>query len=104
MDPNIERILDMGFSPPKDPKNLYLEEKKNSYLDVQATYVLLNVVSSVVSLAIMPFRSAHELWRKLQEKYDVSKIIEDIIFLPLQAVTNFLPLHQCVEIHKVMIW
>jgi hypothetical protein len=33
MDPNIERILDMGFSPPKDSQNLYLEEKKNSYLN-----------------------------------------------------------------------
>jgi hypothetical protein len=77
MDPNIERILDMGFSPPKDPKKLTFEENKISYLDAQATYVLLNVVSSVVSLAIMPFLSARELWKKLQEKYNVSKMIED---------------------------
>jgi hypothetical protein len=32
MDPNIERILDMGFSPPKDSQSLSLEEKRNSYL------------------------------------------------------------------------
>jgi hypothetical protein len=25
----------------------------------------------------MPFRDAHEFWTKLQEKYDVSKFIED---------------------------
>ena len=24
MDPNLERIIDMGFSPPKDPKRLSL--------------------------------------------------------------------------------
>ena len=28
MDPNIERILDMGFSPPKDPQNLSLEDEE----------------------------------------------------------------------------
>jgi hypothetical protein len=33
MDPNIERILDMGFSPPKDSQSLSLEEKRNSYLN-----------------------------------------------------------------------
>jgi hypothetical protein len=31
MDPNIERILDMGFSPPKDSQSLSLEENGNSY-------------------------------------------------------------------------
>ena len=32
IDPNIERILDMGLSPPKDPQNQSLEEETNSYL------------------------------------------------------------------------
>ena len=32
MDPNMERIVDMGFSPPKDPQNLSLEDEKNSHL------------------------------------------------------------------------
>ena len=32
MDPNLERIVDMGFSPPKDPQNLSIEDEKNSYL------------------------------------------------------------------------
>ena len=77
MDPHIERILDMGFSPPKDSQNLSLEEEKNSYLDAQATNVLFHVVSNVVLSSIMPFRNAHELWTKLQEKFDVSKIVED---------------------------
>jgi hypothetical protein len=75
MDPNIERIVDMGFSPPKDPTNLCLEDEKNSYLNAQAINVLSNVVSIVVMTSIMPFRNAHELWIKLQEKYDVSKLL-----------------------------
>ena len=45
MDPNLERIVDMGFSPPKDSQNLSLEDEKNSYLDAQASNVLFNVVS-----------------------------------------------------------
>jgi hypothetical protein len=77
MDPNIERILDMGFSPPKDSQNLSLEEKKNSYLNSRATIVLFDVVSNAVIYAIMPFYNAHEFWTKIQEKYDMSNIIED---------------------------
>jgi hypothetical protein len=33
MDPNIEKILEMGFSPPKDSQSLSLEERRNSYLN-----------------------------------------------------------------------
>jgi hypothetical protein len=33
MDPNIVRILDMGFSPPKESQSLSLEDKRNSYLN-----------------------------------------------------------------------
>ena len=67
----------MGFSPPKDPQKLSSEDEKNSYLNAQASNVLVNDLSNVVTFSIMHFQSAHELWRKLQEKYDVSKIIED---------------------------
>ena len=77
MDPNIERILDMGFSPPYDPQRLSLEDEKNSYLDAQASNVLVYFVSNVVMCSIMPYRNAHEIWTKLQDKYDVSNIIED---------------------------
>jgi hypothetical protein len=77
MDPNIERILDMGFSPPKDSQSLSLEEKRNFYLNSRASNVLVDFVSNAVILAIMPFRSAHEFWTKIQEKYDVSNTIED---------------------------
>ena len=75
--PDMERILDMGFSPPKDPQNPTFEEKKNSYLDAQANKVLCHVVSHVVVSSMMPFRSAHELWTKLRDIYEVSKTIED---------------------------
>jgi hypothetical protein len=77
MDPNIERILDMGFSPPKDSRNLSLEEKKNPYLEAQASNVLVDFVSNAVILAIIPFRSAPEFWTKIQDKYDMSNNIED---------------------------
>ena len=45
MDPNIVRFLDMGFSSPKDPQNLSIEENINPYLDDQVSKVLINVVS-----------------------------------------------------------
>ena len=67
----------MGFSSPMDPQNLSLEEKTNSYLDAHVSKVLCLVVSYVVMCPIMPCRNAHEIWTKLQEKYDVSNIIED---------------------------
>src|SRR5664279_6612183 len=72
MDPNIERILDMSFSLPKDPKRLSLEDDKNSYLNAQASNVLFNTLSDVVIMSVFPFRNAHELWTNLQDKYDVS--------------------------------
>ena len=34
-DPNLGRIVDMGFYPPKDPQRLSLEDEKNSYLNAQ---------------------------------------------------------------------
>ncbi|KAK1647190.1 hypothetical protein QYE76_064995 [Lolium multiflorum] len=77
MHPHVEQILDMGFSPPKDPQNPTFEEKKNSYLDAQATKVLCHVVSHVVISSITPFRSAHEFWTKLGDTYGGSKTIED---------------------------
>ena len=77
MGPNIEQIVDMGFSPTKDPKRLSLEDEENSYLDTLVSNGLIFVVSDVVLESIMPYRNAHELWTKLQDKYEVSNIIED---------------------------
>src|SRR5664279_4118334 len=65
LDPNLERIVDMGFSPPKDNLNWSLEDEKNLYLNAQATNVFLKSVSIVVIDSIMPFWKAHELWTKL---------------------------------------
>jgi hypothetical protein len=39
--------------------------------------VLFDIVSNAVIYTIMPFYNAHEFWTKIQEKYDVSNIIED---------------------------
>ena len=74
MDPNLERIVDMGFSPPKDPKILSLEDEKNSYLNAQASNVLFDALRNVVIFQLMPFRHAYEFWTKLQDKYGTSKI------------------------------
>ena len=68
INPNIERILDMGFSPPKDPKILSLEDVKNYYLDAQASKAIFMDLRNAVALSISPYRNAHELWTKLQEK------------------------------------
>src|SRR5664279_596572 len=77
MDPNIKRIVDMGFSPPKDSQKLSLEDEENSYLDTLVSNGLICVLSDVVLESIMPFRNAHELWTKLQDKYGKSMTIED---------------------------
>src|SRR5680860_258404 len=77
IDPILKSVVDMGFSPPKDSQNLSLEDEKNSYLDTLASNGLICVLSDVVLESIMPFRNAHELWTKLQDKYGVSKTIED---------------------------
>jgi hypothetical protein len=68
MDPNIKRILDMGFSPPMDSQNLSLEEKKNSYLNSRATNMLFDAVSNAVLYAVMPFCNTHEFWTKDSRK------------------------------------
>ena len=73
----MERIVDIGFSPPMDSQNLSCEDEKNLYLNAQASSELVNALSSLDTFTIMPFRSAHDLWTKLQDKYDESKIIED---------------------------
>ena len=77
LDPNLERIVDMGLYPPKDSQNISLEDEKNSYLNAQASNVLFDALSNVVIFQLMPFRDAHELWTKHQDKYGVSKICGD---------------------------
>ena len=54
MDPNMEQIVDIGFSPPMDFQNLSCEDEKNLYLDAQASNVLVNALSNVVTFPILP--------------------------------------------------
>ena len=77
LDPNIERILDIGFSPPKDYESTTLEDEKNLYLDALASKEFCKFVSVAIFESIMPLQDAHELWTKLQDKYGVSNAIED---------------------------
>ena len=62
LDPDIERILDIGFSPPKHCESKTLEDEKNLYLDALASNEFCKFVSVVVFESIMPLRDAHELW------------------------------------------
>ena len=57
LDPNIERILDTGFSPPKDYESTTLEDEKNLYLDALASNEFCKFVSIVVFESILPLRS-----------------------------------------------
>ena len=75
--PKMERIVDMEFPHPKDLQKLSLEDEENSYLNSLVSHAIVGVLSNVVLESIMPFRNAHDLWTKLQDKYDVSNIIED---------------------------
>src|SRR4051794_29538415 len=75
--PDIEEILELGFSSPTDPQNPSLEEKRNSILDALDSHVFSNVVSLAFISSIMPFGNSHEFWTKLKDKYEVSNIIED---------------------------
>lgn len=90
LDPNLERIVDMGFSPPKDSQNISLEDEKNSYLNAQASNVLFDALSNVVIFQLMPFRDAHELWTKLQDKYGMSKICGNYCHLRSCGFLNFI--------------
>ena len=71
LDPNIERILDIGFSPPKDYESTTLEDEKNLYLDALTSNEFCKFVSVVVFESILPLWDAHELWTKLQDKYEM---------------------------------
>ena len=64
LDTNIERIVDIGFSPAKDYESMILEDEKNLYLDAIASNEFCKFVSVVVFESIMTLQDAHELWTK----------------------------------------
>jgi hypothetical protein len=70
--PNIERFLDVGFSPPTDPQNLSLEDEKNLHLEAQVSNEILLSVSSIVYVCLMGSKCKmfHEIWTKLEESFD----------------------------------
>jgi hypothetical protein len=68
MDPNIEIILNIGLSPPKDPQNITLEEKRKLSCCAHACCELYDFLSDDVILEVLLFDSVHEFWTKLQDK------------------------------------
>jgi hypothetical protein len=77
MDTNTEMILDIGLSPLKDPQNISLEEKRKLSCCAQACSELYAFLSVDVFLEVYPFGGDHEFWTKIQDKYDVSKSLDD---------------------------
>jgi hypothetical protein len=69
--PNIERLLDVGFSPPMEPQNLSLEDEKNLHLEAQVSNEILLSVSSIVYVCLMgsKCKSSHEIWSKIEESF-----------------------------------
>ena len=58
LDPNIERIIDIGFSPPKDYGSMSLEDEKNLSLDALASNEFCKFLSDIVLESIIPLRYA----------------------------------------------
>jgi hypothetical protein len=77
--PNIERFLDVGFSPPMDPQNLSLEDEKKLHLEAQVSNEILLSVSSIVYVCFMGLKckTSHEIWTKLQGSFGGSISLED---------------------------
>ena len=57
----VKRIVDVDFPPPKDSQ----EEEENSHLGTLVSNGLICVLSDLVLGSIIPFWSAHEVWKKL---------------------------------------
>ena len=88
MYPDMERFLDMGFSSPKDPQNLSLEEEKNSCLDALASHVFSIVVSNVVTSSIMPLGALMNYGQSLKTNMMCPTLLRMIVLLPLPAVMS----------------
>ena len=68
---NIERFLDVGFSPPMDPQNLSLEDEKNLHLDRHVSYEFQHSLCEDIRifLILSDCERSHEKWAKLEETY-----------------------------------
>jgi hypothetical protein len=95
MNPNIERIVDMDFSPPKNSQNLSLDDAKSLYLNSEATHLLLILCAILVSSQSCIFGAL------MSYEHNFKK---NMIYLILLRMIVFLPLHQRVARHKVIIW
>ena len=106
MDPNLERIVDMGFSPPKDPQRLSLEDEKNSYLNAQAFNVLFDALSNVVIFNSCRSGMLMSCGRSFKINMVCPRFVGMIVLPPPPAVllSQLLLHHPHVVCHKVMIW
>ena len=68
---NIERFIDVGFSPSMDPQNLSLEDEKNLHLEAQVSNELLFSLRPDFRrfLIYIKRKSSHEMWIKLKEMF-----------------------------------
>ena len=65
--PNIERFLDVGFSPPMDPQNLSLEDKKKLHLEAQVSNEFISSLSPKFYSFFRDIKckSSHDIWSKV---------------------------------------
>ena len=73
MGAQIERVVDVSFSPPSGILLSAKEEEKCIYLNAQTTNVLFDSMSIDVVESIMPLEDAYLIWTTLKEIYDKSK-------------------------------
>ena len=104
MDPNLERIVDMGFSPPNDPQRLSLEDEKKCYLNAQASNVLFDALSNVVIFQLMLSGMLMSCGQSFKINMACPSFVGMIILPPPPAVlcSQLRLLHLHVVFHKVM--
>src|SRR3954466_1482426 len=96
----------MAFSPPKDTQKLSLEDEKKSYLNAQASSVLVYALSNVYISQLMPFGMLMSCGQSFKINMVCPRFV-GMIFLPPPPVamhSQLLLLHQHVVFHKVMKW
>jgi hypothetical protein len=67
--PQIWWIVDVGFSCAIDRNNATQAQSKCLHLDIQATNIFYRSMVSSILCEVMDFKSAHEIWMFLNEKY-----------------------------------
>nr|BAD35939.1 hypothetical protein [Oryza sativa Japonica Group] len=77
MSPKIWWIVDVGFSHALDDRAPTSGQEKCLHLDAQATNALFCALSDDMFNEVCNLKSAHAMWVKLKEKYEVPTLVEN---------------------------